>query len=330
MRLTALAVAVCVAAASEVAHDDSALSLLQTRARPIKGGEDSTEDKFDENDEASADEETVPAWKAAQIRARRDARKAAREAGRLNPQTYSPEKLARIRERRAAKRRERRAQKAAGERSIGDGGLCEECTLNCDYLYEEAFKQCMIDNECQPWQKEDGPSSDKCKKRCDRSANWKREPCIRKCECDTSNLIPASLKQTSSKVVAKEDAKEDAEDADAWVNGIHRCRQVEVGTQISTCQEIALDEGSPQYDSIKKCAQAAVDAGADTFNFFRSSKEWGRCSLRSCGGANLQLADAPALDIPPAGHGGWKVFSSYCAAPPPGQQSDTGADPTSR
>lgn len=329
MRLTAFAVAVCVAASAEVAQDDSALSLLQTRARPIKGGDDVkdvADDKFDEDEEAQVDDETVPPARAARIAARRAARKQAREAGRLNPQNYSPEKLARIKERRSAKRRERRAQKAAGQRSAGDGALCEECTLNCDYLFEEAFKQCMINRDCQPWQKEDGPSSDKCKTRCDREANWKREPCARSCECDTSNLIPASLKQTSSKV----SLKEDSEDEEAWANGLHRCRQVEVGTQISTCQEIALDEGSPQYDSIKKCAQAAIDAGADTFNFFRSSKEWGRCSLRSCGGANLQLSDAPALDIPPAGHGGWKVFSSYCAAPPAGQQSETGSDPTSR
>jgi len=166
----------------------------------------------------------------------------------------------------------------------------------------------MISQNCRPWQKEDGPTADKCKNRCDRTANWRREPCIRECQCDVDLL--------------------EGESSETWVNGLHRCRDVALG-ESSLCEEIAAGE-TEEFDSIKKCAQKAVDAGGDTFNFYRTSKEFGKCSVRRCGSADLQIGAGPRLPEAPAGRGTWKTFSTFCAAPPLDEQHNTGADDSSR
>jgi len=114
-----------------------------------------------------------------------------------------------------------------------------------------------------------------------------------------------------------------------WADAHHRCKAVPIGS-MSGCTSLAEDANSPAYDSIKKCAKAAVDAGADTFNFYRTSKEYAKCSLRQCGSGDLQVTRAPPSAEPPAGHGNWKVFSTFCLAPPIDQRDDNGEDTTSR
>ena len=171
----------------------------------------------------------------------------------------------------------------------------------------------MIREECQPWLKEDGPAADNCQKRCDRSANWKREPCIRACQCDV-DLIGR---------YAQAEKKAD------WAEGHHRCRAVPLGS-MSTCTSITEHVNSAQFDSIKKCARAAVQAGANTFNFYRTSKEWGKCSLRQCNSGDLQVQPAPLSAEAPAGHGTWKVFSTFCDAPPVEEWDNNGEDQSSR
>jgi hypothetical protein len=169
--------------------------------------------------------------------------------------------------------------------------------------------------------KEDGSAADKCQRRCDRSANWLREPCIRECQCDV-DLLGTSK---SSKKVKKSNLAGQKK----WAEGHHRCRAVPLGS-MSTCAVVAEHADSTQYDSIKKCARAAVQSGADTFNFYRTSKEFAKCSLRQCGGNDLQIAEAPPAAEAPAGRGTWKVFSTFCGAPPEDERSETGPDESSR
>lgn len=213
--------------------------------------------------------------------------------------------------------KQKKAAQAAGQAHFNDGGTCDTCAAKCTAIFNDEFKDCIIREGCRPWQKEDGPSVGKCEKRCDRTANWLREPCIRACQCDV-DLIGREAKVT--KKVSKK-AK--------WAEGHHRCRSVPLGAA-STCTEIASHENSPQYDSIKKCAKAAVQAGANTFNFYRTSKEWAKCSLRQCVGGDLQAQTAAPMGEAPAGRGTWKVYSTFCDAPAPDQRSGTGGDDSSR
>lgn len=298
--ISAVISAVCSASAEKLQpEDDVVVSLLQHSARPIHKVDGSV-------DVAVAD---IPLDQAERIRARR-ARK------RLNAdQPVTPEQLARRKARRLAKRQTRREAHIAKQRHFGDGGPCDLCLAECEELFQTTFHECMIEEGCQPWEKEDGATSDKCKKRCDRVGNWKREPCNRLCECD--NPVPAAVPAL-------------VETTAHWADGIHRCREAERGL-ISDCPTVAAEATSYAFDSIKKCAKASVEAGADTFNFFRTSKQFGRCTLKNCGSGDLKLINAPAdPDETPAGRGNWKVFSSYCPAPPVDERSITGQDDSSR
>jgi len=297
--LSAVVSAVCVASAEKLQTDDDVVvSLLQHSARPIHKVDGSAEG-------AVAD---IPVDQAERIRARRARKRLAGDAD------ITPERLAARKARRLAKRQTRREAHIANQRHFGDGGPCDTCLQECEELFQTTFRGCMISEECQPWEKEDGATSDKCKKRCDRVANWKREPCNRLCECD--NPVPApALVETQKEV---------------WADAIHRCRVAERG-MISDCPTVAAEATSFAFDSIKKCAKASVAAGADTFNFFRTSKQFGRCTLKNCGSGDLKLINAPAdPEATPAGRGNWKVFSTYCPAPPVAERSNTGQDDTSR
>merc|ERR1712032_618710 len=215
-------------------------------------------------------------------------------------------------QKRRQKMQQKKSQLAAGNRQFGDDADCDKCRFKCSALFEATYKQCMIDGRCQPWDKEDGDSSDKCMARCDTAANRKRIPCVRKCFCAASPEV--SLAEITAKVNDELAADAKEEDHISWANGIHRCRNAGIGEFVSQCQQLEMDEMSVKYDSIKKCAKAAADASADTFNFFQASVEFAKCDIRSCGSDNLQLAAAPPPPTAPAGHGNWKVFSTYCPA----------------
>merc|ERR1719272_1944829 len=209
--------------------------------------------------------------------------------------------------------KQKKAAQAAGQAHFGDGADCDTCATKCTAIFNDEIKDCLIRESCQPWQKEDGAAVGHCQKRCDRSANWIREPCIRACQCDVD------LIGRDAKVTQKVDKKAD------WAEGHHRCRSVPLGA-ISTCTSIAEHDNNPQFDSIKKCAKAAVQSGANTFNYYRTSKEWAKCSLRQCTSGDLQAGPAAPMAEAPAGHGTWKVFSTFCDAPAADQRSDTGDD----
>jgi len=290
----------------ETPTDESGMSLLQHSARPIRKTNENLDDPPG----------PPPPGVAERQAARREARRAARAEG--TQSNASPEQIERRRARRQAKRQAKRDGHAAASRHFADGGDCDTCASKCNALFDDEVKACLIRENCRPWQKEDGSPPDKCAKRCDRGANWLREPCIRKCECDV-DLIGATSAVTKSKNTDTYD----------WADGHHRCRAVPIGS-MSGCTSLAEDNSSPEYDSIKKCAKAAVDRGADTFNFYRTSKEYAKCSLRQCGSGDLQVIQAPPSAEAPAGHGNWKVFSTFCAAPPVDQRNDNGGDMTSR
>lgn len=306
MKLVALFASVVGVICSEEVVDESGVSLLQHSVRTIRKAEELVEDPPG----------PPPPGVAERIAARREARRAERAAGR-EPSDLSPEQLERRRARRRARRQAKRAAQAAGQAHFNDGGTCDTCAAKCTAIFDDEFKDCIIREGCQPWQKEDGPATGKCQRRCDRSANWLREPCIRACQCDVD------LIGRDTKVTKKVDKKAD------WAEGHHRCRSVPLGS-MSTCTSIAEHENNPQFDSIKKCAKAAVQSGANTFNYYRTSKEWAKCSLRQCTSGDLQIAPSSPMPEAPAGRGTWKVFSTFCDAPPADAQSDTGADESSR
>jgi len=306
MKLVALFAAVVGVICSEEVVDESGVSLLQHSVRTIRKAEEIVEDPPG----------PPPPGVAERIAARREQRRAERAAGR-DPSNLSPDQIERRRARRRAKRQAKRAAQAAGEAHFNDGGTCDTCAAKCTAIFNDEYKDCVIREGCRPWLKEDGNAADKCNKRCDRSANWLREPCIRACQCDVDLL------GRDAKIIKKADKKAN------WAEGHHRCRSAPLGS-VSTCTSIADHVNSPQYDSIKKCAKAAVQAGANTFNFFRTSKEWGKCSLVQCTSGDLKLQNAPPSPEAPAGRGTWKVFSTFCDAPPVDQRSDTGSDESSR
>ena len=160
MKLTVVSIvisALSVAAAEKLqAVDDEVVSLLQHSARPIRKVDESTE----------VQESVPPAGTRERIRARR-------EAKRNSDKVYTAEQLEARKARRRAKRLARRQAHAAGQRHFEDGGTCDTCMAVCEELFQDTFKGCMISEGCQPWQKEDGDTSDKCKRRCDRVANWR-------------------------------------------------------------------------------------------------------------------------------------------------------------
>lgn len=294
MKVASLACLIAVTASADVIEvvADASVSLLQHSVRTIQ--------------KSSGLDEEPPADAVERIRARRQAR-------RNHPDfQLSAEQQARRQARRAAKREAHVAGKSAGQRHFGDSATCDLCLAKCSELFEDIFKECMIDRECRPWQKEDGPSSDKCQKRCDRAANWQRTPCNRKCMCDADEI---ALFEAKAEVNSEEELE--------WVGGRHRCRDAGIG-QVSDCATIAQDRESIQYDSIQKCAKAAQDANADTFNFYRTAKEFGKCDLKNCGSEDLKLVAAAREPEAPAGRGGWKVFSTFCAAPPPEERGLSG------
>jgi len=305
MKLIALFASVVGVICSEEVADESGVSLLQHSVHPIRKAEAVVE----------APPGPPPPGVADRIAARREQRRADRAANRV-PTDLSPEQLERRRARRRARKQAKKAAQAAGQAHFNDGGDCDTCAAKCAAIFQDEFKGCIIREGCQPWAKEDGAAVGKCQKRCDRSANWLREPCIRACQCDV-DLIANEAKVT--KKVKKVN----------WAEGHHRCRSVPLGSA-SSCTSISEHENSPQYDSVKKCAKAAVQSGANTFNYYRTSKEWAKCSLRQCTGGDLQIAPAAPTAEAPAGHGTWKVFSTLCDAPPADAQSDTGSDESSR
>merc|ERR550514_1596731 len=128
-----------------------------------------------------------PPGTAERIAARRERRRQERAANR-GPSDLSPEQVERRRARRRAKRQAKRAAHAAGQAHFNDGGTCDTCAAKCTAIFDDEYKDCVIREGCRPWQKEDGPAADRCNKRCDRSANWVREPCIRACQCDVDLL----------------------------------------------------------------------------------------------------------------------------------------------
>jgi len=284
--LTCLLASASAYSADEILDDQSTMSLLQHNVRkmPKSSGHSS-------GDQTS---EEVPPEKLERIRARRQAR-------RSNPdRQLSDAQKARRKQRRAAKRQAAAAGKAAGTRHFNDGASCDVCFTKCEEVFNDFFKQCMIDRQCRPWQKEDGPASDKCVKRCLRAGEWQRTPCNRACRCDGPEM---SLSETSAAVEA------------VWVGERHRCRDVPMG-QISNCATLEQDRDDPAHDSIKKCAKAAEEKGADTFNFYRTAMEYGKCDLKNCGSADLQLITPPREVDVPAGRGDWKVFSTFCSEAP--------------
>jgi len=290
---------------SEDVVDESGVSLLQHNVRTIRKTEAAVDDPPG----------PPPAGVAERQAARRERRRAARQAARQEgggPSNLSPERLEIRRSRRRAKRQAKRRAHAAGQAHFNDGGTCDTCAAHCTAIFNDEIKECLIREGCRPWLKEDGAADvEKCNKRCDRSANWLREPCIRACQCDVDLLGSAKASKKTTQHVD-------------WAEGHHRCRAVPLGS-ISTCPSVAEHADSTQYDSIKKCAKAAAQAGANTFNFYRTSKEFGKCSLRECSGGDLQASVGPREPEAPAGRGTWKVFSTFCDAAAEGQRHDTGA-----
>lgn len=307
MKLVALFVSLVGVALSEEVVDDSVVSLLQHSVRTIRKTEEAVQDPPGPPPPGVID----------RVAARRAQRRAEREAGR-GPSTLSPEQLERRRARRRAKRQAKRAAQAAGQAHFNDGGTCDTCAAKCTGIFRDEYEQCIEREKCRPWLKEDGSASSNCQRRCDRSANWLREPCIRACNCDVDLLANSAL--ATKKSVKKA--------TDSWAEGHHRCRHIPLGTK-STCVPIAEHSNSPQFDSIKKCARAAVQAGANTFNYFRTGKEWAKCDLRQCTSGDLQAQPALTAEAP-AGRGNWKVFSTFCEAPPADQQDNNGPDESSR
>jgi len=241
----------------EVVVDESGVSLLQHSVRTIRKVDEVVEDPPG----------PPPAGVAARLANRRAQRRARRQAGRAEAQQdLSPEQIERRRARRQAKRQAKRAAHAAGTAHFNDGGVCDTCAAKCTAIFDDEFKDCLVREQCRPWLKEDGKAADVCQRRCDRAANWLREPCIRDCQCDVDLLGKSKVSKTIKQ-------------HDEWAEGHHRCRIVPLGS-MSTCTSIAEHDGAMQYDSIKKCAKAAVQSGANTFNFYRTSKEYAKCSLR--------------------------------------------------
>jgi len=300
MKVAVVSIVISAAFAGSVAEtvqsvEEDAVSLLQHSARPIHMNVQSTD----------VHGKAPPPGTSERIRARRDAKQ---RSGRV----LTAEQLEARKARRRAKRQAQREAHEASRRHFEDGGECDTCAAVCEELFQDVFKSCMISEGCRPWQKEDGNTADKCKRRCDRVGNWKREPCMRMCECDGTTASTA-LAQTTSH----------------WLNGIHRCRDSEIG-MISDCPTVAEEPESYAYDSIKKCSEAAVESGADTFNFYRTSKQFGKCTLKHCGSSDLRLVQAPPNPDAPAGRGSWKVFSTFCDAPPEADRGFSGQDPSSR
>jgi len=292
--------------AEEVVVDESGVSLLQHSVRTIRKADEVVDDPPG----------PPPAGVAERLANRRAQRRARRQEGRAEAQQHlSPEQIERRRARRMAKRQAKRAAHEAGTAHFNDGGACDTCAAKCTAIFDDEFKECLVREQCRPWLKEDGHAADTCQRRCDRAANWLREPCIRECNCDVDLLSTEKASKT-----IKQHGK--------WAEGHHRCRVVPLGS-MSTCTSIAEHQGSTQYDSIKKCAKAAVQSGANTFNFYRTSKEYAKCSLRQCDG-DLEVAVAPREAEAPAGRGNWKVFSTLCTAPAAEDRSDTGPDEGSR
>jgi len=307
MKLFALFASVVGVVCSEEVVDESGVSLLQHSVRTIRKVEEGVDDPPG----------PPPPGVAERIAARREQRRQDRDANRIPSQSeLTPEQVERRRARRRARRQAKRAAQAAGQAHFNDGGDCDTCAAKCTAIFKDEFKSCIIRENCQPWTKEDGGAVGKCQNRCDRSANWLREPCIRACQCDV-DLIGREAK------VTKKAKKVD------WAEGHHRCRSVPLGSA-STCTSIAEHENTAQFDSIKKCAKAAVQSGANTFNFYRTSKEWAKCSLRQCTSGDLQIAPSSPMPEAPAGRGTWKVFSTFCDAPSEDQRSATGGDESSR
>jgi len=328
-------VAVVGVVCSEDVHlDESGVSLLQHAVRTI------AKPKMDDLPGPP------PAGVTERMTARRDRKRAARAAGEP-PRSLTPEQLERRRSRRSAKRQAKQAGHVANTRKFGDGAACDTCAAKCTVIFQDEFKACMLRENCQPWQKEDGPEAQHCSKRCDTSANWLREPCIRNCQCDVDLIMrmdPEDYQKRTLDLISAEHIRISAEeptkkkkesklmatsattnDSSSWAGGHHRCRSVPLGA-MSGCLSLGEEADSGKYDSMRKCARAAVAAGADTFNFFRTAKEYGKCSLRQCGSGDLQISQAPASSEPPAGRGNWKVFSTYCDAKAEDQRSDTGEE----
>lgn len=292
MKSFVLACFVTLASASsdilDAVEDTSMMSLLQHSARPIH--------KIAEVAQAP------PADAVERIRARREAR-------RNNPNfQLTDAQKARRRARRAAKRQAQAAGKAAGQRHFNDDANCDTCLAKCEELSYDVYKQCMIERECRPWQKEDGPSADKCNKRCARAGTWQRTPCNRNCLCDADDL---ALYEAKAEITST--------DYSHWTGGHHRCRDAPIG-QKSDCTVVEQFRDSRAHDSIRKCAVAAAEGNADTFNYYNTAKEFGKCDLLNCGSADLKLMQAPPEPESPAGRGNWRVFSTYCEAPPPEEQ----------
>lgn len=284
--LFSIVAAVCV----EDVMDDPGLSLLQHSIHRIQEAEDTLDDLPGPPRPGVAE----------RLTARHGQRRAERQADR-GPSDLSPEQLERRRMRRRAKREAKRAAHAAGQSHFNDGGTCGICAAKCTTIFNDEFKECIIRENCNSRLKEDGSAADKRQRRCVRSANLLREPCIHGCECDVDLL---GVSKTSKTVSHRAE----------WARTHQRCRAIPLGS-ISTCRSIAeLAEHSDfaQYDSVKECAQAAVQVGANTFNFNRVSKGIDKCSLRQCDGGDLKAGAAPQEAEEFADHGAWRVFSTLC------------------
>jgi len=70
--------------------------------------------------------------------------------------------------------------------------------------------------------------------------------------------------------------------------------------------------------------EAAAEGNADTFNFYNTAKEFGKCDLLNCGSADLKLITPPPEPESPAGRGNWRVFSTFCEASPPEERNFDG------
>jgi len=286
--------------ADQILDDTSTMSLLQHSVRK--------KHKTAELGEGAESSEEPPPGAVDRIRARREARR------RDPDRQLSDAQKAKLKARRAAKRQAHAAGKAAGERHFQDGASCDTCLTVCEELFNDVYKKCMIDRQCRPWQEEDGPASDKCVKRCKRAGTWQRTPCNRNCLCDADKDSLLEAKAETSAAVQS-----------GWVGERHRCRDAAIG-QVSDCTMIEQDRDSRAHDSVKKCAKAAKEKGADTFNFFRTAMEYGKCDLKNCGSADLKLITPPPEPESPAGHGNWKVFSTFCAEGPSDERKFDGKD----
>lgn len=307
MKVIAFLTSVGLAYSGEIVPDEAGVSLLQHSVRTIRKIEDPPG--------------APPPGVASRQAARREARKISRAAGR-EPSDVPAAQLERRRARRSARRAAKKAAHAAGNAHFNDGAACDTCASHCTSLFTEVFESCMVSENCQPWQKEDGPTADKCKNRCDRTANWRREPCIRECQCDVDLLESkkdVDLLESNENVdlSARQENLDlmESQLSEKWVDGLHRCQDIVLG-ETSLCPEIQFGD-TEEFDSIKKCAKKTADAGGDTFNFYRTAKEFAKCSIRQCRSADLKTGAGPTLAESPAGRGTWKTFSSFCAADTP-------------